>query len=456
MAYKKLRDVDSVSTFDSLLAINESKVVQITDDDFNEHYGIKDMTGNLYSVDKQKADGIVQSAEGEIIAVNDSSDDYIRGLHIYGKSTQDGTPTMTAPVDIVTIGKYGNVEIIIYGKNLCPSISADLTTLGVKFSKNDNGSVSANGTATDVAVIDTQLFTLNKGIYALSGSPDGGGNSTYEVRLLKNGSTVPLVTNVGGSSEVEITEKGSYKIRMVIRKNYTASNIIFYPMLRSILCVDNSYKPHVEAQTLSISTVNGLPGLPVESDGNYTDKDGQQWVSDEIDLERGVYIQRIATIELNGTETWLKSTDDDNVYMYHTILANAPGNTSSLCDKLVDATGSSPLMVEGQTSDIVGYFVSKRYSVVYVNLGYYMTVNTPEEVQAVLAANPITVYYPLATPIETPLSDADILNYRALRTNYLGTTITNDIGVHTKLEYNTDTKTYIDNKFEELKALITA
>lgn len=47
---------------------------------------------------------------------------------------------------------------------------------------------------------------------------------------------------------------------------------------------------------LAISTPNGLPGIPISSGGNYTDASGQQWVCDEVDFERGVYVQRIQKI----------------------------------------------------------------------------------------------------------------------------------------------------------------
>lgn len=48
-----------------------------------------------------------------------------------------------------------------------------------------------------------------------------------------------------------------------------------------------------KTQTLTLPTPNGLPGIPVTSGGNYIDQSGQQWVCDEMDLERGVKVQRI-------------------------------------------------------------------------------------------------------------------------------------------------------------------
>ncbi len=49
------------------------------------------------------------------------------------------------------------------------------------------------------------------------------------------------------------------------------------------------YEPPRIPQSLTLATPNGLPGIPVTKDGNYTDADGQQWVCDEIDLGRGKY-----------------------------------------------------------------------------------------------------------------------------------------------------------------------
>ena len=53
-----------------------------------------------------------------------------------------------------------------------------------------------------------------------------------------------------------------------------------------------AYSPYHE-QLLTLPTPNGLPGIPVTSGGNYTDQSGQQWVCDEVDLKRGVRVQRI-------------------------------------------------------------------------------------------------------------------------------------------------------------------
>lgn len=58
-----------------------------------------------------------------------------------------------------------------------------------------------------------------------------------------------------------------------------------------------------ERQTITLQTPNGLPGIPVTSGGNYTDENGQQWVCDEVDLERGVKVQRVDKTSFENTKT---------------------------------------------------------------------------------------------------------------------------------------------------------
>lgn len=58
-----------------------------------------------------------------------------------------------------------------------------------------------------------------------------------------------------------------------------------------------------ERQTIALQTPNGLHGIPVTSGGNYTDPSRQQWVCDEVDLERGVRVQRVDKTCFDNTKT---------------------------------------------------------------------------------------------------------------------------------------------------------
>lgn len=48
-----------------------------------------------------------------------------------------------------------------------------------------------------------------------------------------------------------------------------------------------------ERQTITLAHTQRLTRIPVASGGNYTDPGGQRWVCDEVDLERGVKVQRV-------------------------------------------------------------------------------------------------------------------------------------------------------------------
>lgn len=61
------------------------------------------LSATVDSLVREATPGIVCHAEGEVITLNDASDNYLRGLRIFGKSTQDGTPTPENPVEIVSI-----------------------------------------------------------------------------------------------------------------------------------------------------------------------------------------------------------------------------------------------------------------------------------------------------------------------------------------------------------------
>lgn len=51
-----------------------------------------------------------------------------------------------------------------------------------------------------------------------------------------------------------------------------------------------------QSQSMTFSTPNGLPGMPVSSGGNYTDSTGKEWICDEVDFDAGVYVQRIGKV----------------------------------------------------------------------------------------------------------------------------------------------------------------
>lgn len=179
------------------------------------------------------------------------------------------------------------------------------------------------------------------------------------------------------------------------------------------------YKP---AQTLIIPTSGGLPGIRVSSGGNYTDADGQQWVCDEVDFKKGVYVQRIAKYISSGGENLIAPSTRDGVDQY--IIA-----VKSEIDKNFLSFGFSNKfkcknMFEANTFTVTDMFIYFRFA---------ENTQTPETIREVL--NGCEFWYVLATPIETPLSSADLAAYSALRTYSPTTTVINDAGAGMSVGY---------------------
>lgn len=70
-------------------------------------------TGDAISAVKERQNILVGSETGNPVAVDDAFAAPLCGLTVYGKSTQDGTPTPDAPVPIVSAGDGGTIAVIL-------------------------------------------------------------------------------------------------------------------------------------------------------------------------------------------------------------------------------------------------------------------------------------------------------------------------------------------------------
>lgn len=75
-------------------------------------------TGDAISAVKVRQNILVGTETGNPIAVDDAFSAPLCGLTVYGKSTQDGTPTPDAPVPIVSAGDGGSVAVKVTGANV--------------------------------------------------------------------------------------------------------------------------------------------------------------------------------------------------------------------------------------------------------------------------------------------------------------------------------------------------
>ena len=221
---------------------------------------------------------------------------------------------------------------------------------------------------------------------------------------------------------------------------------------------DGSVDVTVEGgESITISTPNGLPGIPVSKGGNYTDESGRQWVCDEINLERRVYVQHVGRLELNGTEI-----DGKNMGWHSSSMnAGAPSNIKRyVLEQFLpeNIVSGSAIVFPGFCSHFVPTSANSGSSGAGVSvaitksgmLSFYTEYATLAEFTNFLkaqhaAGTPVTLYYILPEPVEAELPDGYGGDYSALNTIKPTTTVINDSGAGMQISYAADVKAYIDN-----------
>lgn len=185
-----------------------------------------------------------------------------------------------------------------------------------------------------------------------------------------------------------------------------------------------------ESQTLTLQTPNALPGIPVTSGGNYTDENGRQWVCDEVDLARGVRVQRITKIKLTSALKWMKTGNNVDRYFCTFNDINAAG---VLCTHFSAAINGETVGGIASSSNIIGFAYAKNGT------------TTVSDFKAFLDANDVYVWSALAAPVETALSSAEIAAYKALTTYAPTTVISVSGGAGLAASYQRDVNIVVKN-----------
>ena len=138
-------------------------------------------------------------------------------------------------------------------KNIVPNEGRDtFTQAGITFTKNADGSVTANGTATGTAIYRMkENLTLPKGKYVISGSPSGAADDKFFIQLHKQGVVTHRDTNNPiYPQEWDETGETVYDWYGVAFLNGTvADNMTFYPMIRPAAITDDTYVPYAMSNT---------------------------------------------------------------------------------------------------------------------------------------------------------------------------------------------------------------
>lgn len=383
---------------------------------------------------------VIKTETGSAIKAYNSVNFPLLEMKLYGKSTQNGTPTPETPVDIVSVGDDREIKVQSCGKNLLDLSSVQSATInGVTFTVNADGTILANGTALGYVTMTLLNFNM-KGDYIMTGWPKGGQHAT-------TGALSAAIKHVDASTSYALN-KGDYKIftvddsvvnvqiRLEMHKGAVTNNTLFYPMLR--FATDKAGYESYKGNTAALSTALPLRGLPVKSGGNYTDSNGQQWVCDELTYNAdgtGEIRQRCAIFQ----PTTVKSA---------TLLAD--GITAQLAFGGVMAHGSVDVqsgamcnraVFDSEANENTFNFIKSSYGLVNeIALripASLLTEVTTEGAQEWLDGNGVTFIYPVSLEIPMPLSAEEMAQLKSLYSYSGVTNVFNDEGAEMAVKYCT-------------------
>ena len=292
-----------------------------------------------------------------------------------------------------------NPTVKVCGKNLLKATLQTTTQSGVTFTANGDGTYTLNGIAK--ALIDVSLSTNfhieNGKMYRITGWVKNVSGSIY----LVNGKDSAGDTGDGVTFTYIDATNDSKVIHIQIPKGAIINNVIIKPMI----CTDTSatyddFEPYHE-QTVTLPYT--LNAIPVESGGNVT-IDGQQYIADYVDVERGKLVRCVYEIEVNGED---KSFVQVGGYCNYSVrnLPNAKEKENEGTYSL-SSFFSEPVMFNNE------------FWVLYVRKQNYAQVLNDS---AKNKTGHIT--YALATPTEIDLTPEEIAAFKALTTYYPTTNI---------------------------------
>jgi archaellum component FlaD/FlaE len=348
-----------------------------------------------------------------------------------------------------------DIEVGVTGKNLF-----DINSLKFGYAVNtDTGAIASSSTS----CISEYMQVDSDEKYILSGAP----RTLYKIVAFYDENKKYLGRTSGGDFDSIKLEFDNYKdVKYIILSIYENINVQgkIADVKKSNIQIEKgseatTYEPYKQPQSLQITTPIGLPAIPVPSSTSgitYTDADGQAWIADEIDFERGKYIQRVWQAEFDGSE-------DEVWRLYNTVVGVEGFSIQAFPENMSGRTGYSNQYTVYKTGDSskgegAWFGSSNRYIYLYKNRFFDVSLADKglSNFKAHLAKHPLKVMTYLDNPIETDLSEEQIQAYKAVHSNKPTTIISNDAYAWMGASYAADTKLYIDNKVQEIASAVIA
>ena len=228
----------------------------------------------------------------------DSDDGKIQDMMLYGKSSQDGVPTPENPVEIKSVV---NPTVKLLGSNILKIADCEYQDGGVTATVS-NGVVKLKGIAN--RYLDIQI-TANGDYFFKEGTKIIFSSNNVKGIENKNGAYLDFTNNntIGFS-----IMSNNINTPYIIKESDTKYSFILFIRCHAGETYDETWKPQVligetitplkpyTEQTITLPIT--LNAIPVSSGGNVT-IDGQQYIADYVDVERGKVVRMCERKKLN-------------------------------------------------------------------------------------------------------------------------------------------------------------
>lgn len=216
--------------------------------------------------------------DGQVLTYNSTTQKWENQAASGGAEIDDTTTSTTkvwssqkVSTELSTKLSYAD-NAILGAKNLLPNNAVIQTIEGVTLTKNADGSINLNGTASkdnSNYVIDT--FTISAGTYILSKT----GFSNVGLQITDNPVTKELYRATVNEVVMTFTQDVSIKARISLYANATYNNVTIYPMIRLATDTDDTYVPYAKTNkeltyahkvsTLTVDTTNWIQDVTSQS-----------------------------------------------------------------------------------------------------------------------------------------------------------------------------------------------
>ena len=345
----------------------------------------------------------------------------------------------------------GSVEVKSVGKNLLKNAyhEDNVTNSGITYTRQSDGSLLLNGTSNATSYyryaygnINQEFLKKYTGKEVTMSIESTHVSADYRCEFVKNGNIILSIYPTNKKNTFVVPEYEELRVysRIAIGNTFTNDVVKLQIELGNFA---TEYQPYKE--TLStIPTPNGLAGIKVSSNGNYTDSNGQQWICDEIVKYAdgsGEYVQRIGQLEFDDSTTFMDYNLSNGVFAF---------NYMQYTDfKVQSRVAMFDCLTRRNINDLknrnIGY-EKLNDGFIYINL--FGRETTLSEVREYLVEHPIKMQSELATPITTPLTAEELAE---ISTFYPITNISNDFDCGMSVKYNCDSKNYIDKQLAEME-----